>query len=132
MRESIKKGCQATRCLVLYGSASMLGDVYTVKYLETFRRELDEAADYIAFELENVTAADKLLADVEAAIERTSTAPTVTKPYGTDAATGDVYYRIGVRNFSIFYVVIGSVMEVRWFRYSPSQQPLVENPTYEA
>ena len=27
----------------------MLGDVYTVKYLETFRRELDEAADYIAF-----------------------------------------------------------------------------------
>ena len=75
----------------------MLGDVYTVKYLETFRRELDEAADYIAFELENVTAADKLLADVEAAIERTSTAPTVTKPYGTDAATGDVYYRIGVR-----------------------------------
>ena len=108
----------------------MLGDVYTVKYLETFRRELDEAADYIAFELENVTAADKLLADVEAAIERTSTAPTVTKPYGTDAATGDVYYRIGVRNFSIFYVVIGSVMEVRWFRYSPSQQPLVENPTY--
>ena len=108
----------------------MLGDVYTVKYLETFRRELDEAADYIAFELENVTAADKLLADVEAAIERTSTAPTVTKPYGTDAGTGDVYYRIGVRNFSIFYVVIGSVMEVRWFRYSPSQQPLVENPTY--
>ena len=109
----------------------MLGDVYTVKYLETFRRELDEAADYIAFELENVTAANKLLADVEAAIERTSTAPTVTKPYGTDAATGDVYYRIGVRNFSIFYVVIGSVMEIRWFRYSPSQQPLVENPTYE-
>ena len=110
----------------------MLGDVYTVKYLETFRRELDEAADYIAFELENVAAADKLLADVEAAIERTAAAPTVTKPYGTDTATGDVYYRIGVRNFSIFYVVIGSVMEVRWFRYSPSQQPLVENPTYEA
>ena len=24
----------------------MLGDVYTVKYLETFCRELDEAADY--------------------------------------------------------------------------------------
>ena len=110
----------------------MLGDAYTVKYLETFRRELDEAADYIAFELENVTAADKLLADVEAAIERAATAPTVTKPYGTDTATGDVYYRIGVRNFSIFYVVIGSVMEVRWFRYSPSQQPLVENPTHEA
>ena len=110
----------------------MLGDVYTVKYLETFRRELDEAADYIAFELEDVTAADKLLADVEAAIERAATAPTVTKPYGTDTATGDVYYRIGVRNFSIFYVVIGSVMEVRWFRYSPSQQPLVENPTHEA
>ena len=50
----------------------MLGDIYTVKYLETFRRELDEAADYIAFELENVAAADKLLADVEAAIERTA------------------------------------------------------------
>ncbi len=109
----------------------MLGDVYTVKYLETFRREIDEAADYIAFELENVPAAEKLLANVESAIERTSTAPTVTKPYGADAATGDVYYRIIVGKFSVFYVVIGSVMEVRWFRYSPSQQPLVENPPYE-
>ena len=109
----------------------MLGDVYTVKYLETFRHELDEAVDYIAFVLENATAADKLLLDVEEAIQRTATAPTVTKPYGTDAVSGDVYYRIGVRNFSIFYVIIGSVMEVRWFRYSPSQQPLVENPKYE-
>ena len=109
----------------------MLGDVYTIRYLETFRRELDEAVDYIAFELENIAAADKLIADVEAAIERTARFPTATKPYGTDDTTGEVYYRIGVRNFSIFYVVIDSVVEVRWFRYSPSQQPLVENPPYE-
>ena len=40
-----------------------------------------------------------------------------------DEATGDVYYRINVRNFAIFYVVKGQVMEVRWFRYSRRQFP---------
>ena len=108
----------------------MLGDVYKVEYLETFRTELDKAADYIAFELENVPAAEKLLSDVEAAIADASSAPLILHPYGTDPESGDVYYRILVGNYSVFYVVIGYVMEVRWFRYTPSAQPLVENPLY--
>ena len=109
----------------------MLDAVYTVEYLETFRRELDEAADYIAFELGNPDASIGLVNDVEETIARTARAPLVIRPYGTDLESGDVYYRINVGNFSIFYVIIGSVMEVRWFRYSRSRQPLVENPTYD-
>ena len=108
----------------------MLGDVYKVEYLETFRTELDKAADYIAFELENVPAAETLLSDVEAAIADASSAPLILRPYGTDPESGDVYYRILVGNYSVFYVVVGTVMEVRWFRYTPSTQPLIENPPY--
>lgn len=99
----------------------MLDGAYTVKYLETFRQQLDEVVDYIAFELENTIAAERLLQDVEAVIARASKAPLITKPYATDEATGDIYYRLNIRNFSVFYVVTGSVMEVRWFRYARRQ-----------
>ena len=108
----------------------MLDEAYTVEYLETFRRELDEDADYIAFELENPLAAIELVDKVEESIARTANAPLVTKPYGTDVESGDVYYRINIGNFSVFYVVIKNVMEVRWFRYSRSQQPLKKYPRY--
>ena len=30
------------------------------------------------------------------------------------------------------YIVRGNVMEVRWFRYSRSIQPLAENPEYDS
>ena len=61
--------------------------------------------------------------DAERAILDCLDAPLSFAPYYTDATTGDVYYRINVRNFSIYYVVIGSVMEVRWFRYSRRMFP---------
>ena len=41
------------------------------------------------------------------------------------------YYTIQVRNYTVYYIVHDHVMEVRWFRYSPSTRELVANPEYE-
>lgn len=35
------------------------------------------------------------------------------------------------RNYTVYYIVHDHVMEVRWFRYSPSARGLVENLEYE-
>ena len=38
---------------------------------------------------------------------------------------------IRVRNYTVYYIIHDHVMEVRWFRYSPSTRGLVANPEYE-
>ena len=101
----------------------MLGDRFTLEYSPQFYDEISEAIRYITFKLRNPEAAQRLRNDSERAILDRLDAPLSFAPYYTDATTGDVYYRIHVRNFSIYYVVIGSVMEVRWFRYSRRMFP---------
>ena len=96
----------------------MLGDRFTLEYSPQFYDELSETIRYITFKLRNPEAAQRLKDDAERAILDCLGAPLSFAPYYVDPLTNDVYYRINVRNFSIFYVVIGSIMEVRWFRYA--------------
>ena len=95
----------------------MLGDRYTLEYSPQFYDELAEAIRYITFRLRNPDAAQRLKDDVEKAILDRCSAPLSFAPYHVDPGSGDEYYRINVRNFAVYYVVLGSVMEVRWFRY---------------
>ncbi len=95
----------------------MLGDRFTLEYSPQFYEELSETIRYITFKLRNPEAAQRLMDDAERAILERLDAPLSFATYYTDSVTGDVYYRINVRNFAIYYVVIGDVMEVRWFRY---------------
>ena len=95
----------------------MLGDRFTLEYSPQFYDEISEAIRYITFKLRNPEAAQRLKDDAENAILDRLDAPLSFAPYYTDAATGDVYYRINIRNFAIYYVVIDNIMEVRWFRY---------------
>lgn len=111
----------------------MLGEIaYTLDIRPTFVDELDRAVEYIERKFKNPIAADNLIADVYAAIDERLFAPKLYEPCYRPPDVTQPYYRIDVRNYSIYYVVIGSVMEVRWFRYSKSIQPLLENPTYES
>ena len=95
----------------------MLGDKFTLEYSPQFYDEISDAIRYITFKLRNPEAAQRLKDDAESAILDRLDAPLSFAPYYTDAATGDVYYRINIRNFAIYYVVIDNIMEVRWFRY---------------
>jgi plasmid stabilization system protein ParE len=91
---------------------------YTLRYLPLFERDVEEVRNYIAGTLHNPTAALRLINDTEAAIKKRLASPTAFEPFRSAKDRKHVYYRINIRNFSVFYVVIGDVMEVRRFVYS--------------
>jgi len=91
---------------------------FGLRYLPLFERDLAAAHDYIEFTLQNTAAALRLIEDTEKAILQRLDNPLAFAPYRSLRERRHPYYRINVRNFSIFYVVIGNVMEVRRFVYS--------------
>lgn len=96
----------------------MNGKHYELSILPLFEDDLNEIVDYITYRLRNPTAAERLVNDVEAAIlERLPCAESF-EPYHSARERQYPYYRIQVRNFTIFYVVIGNMMEVRRILYS--------------
>jgi len=98
----------------------MLGDAYTLEYLPLFDEELAEAVLYIACELRNPDAAEKLIDNVEKAIRERLFAPEAFEPVPTPKNREHPYYRIPVGNYVVLYAVIGSVVEIRRFVYDPS------------
>lgn len=91
---------------------------YALRFLPLFSEDLNEAVDYIAVVLQNPDAAMKLIDDVEAAIHRRLQSPEAFEPFHSRRQREHPYYRIGVGNYIVFYVVIGDVMEVRRLLYS--------------
>lgn len=86
---------------------------YTLRYLPLFKNDLLENVNYIANKLQNPIAAENLINDVESAILERLDSPLSFQPYHSLKNRDETYYRINVRNYSIFYVVIDDVMEVR-------------------
>ena len=91
---------------------------YTLQYLPTFYSDLEEHVMYISCVLQNVQVANELLNDVEKAIlDRLPDAESF-EPYHSRKKRDYPYYRIYVKNFVIYYVVIPNgrnkkIMEVR-------------------
>ena len=77
-----------------------------------------DAVSYIANALNNPQAAKKLFTETEKAILKRLENPLAFEPYHSSKKRKDVYYRIYVGNYTVFYVVIDDVMEVRRFIYS--------------
>ncbi len=91
---------------------------YKLSILPLFEDDLNEIVDYITWKLRNPIAADNLVDAVEKAIyERLPYAESF-QPYPSKRDRKHSYYRISVKNFTVFYVVIGDVMEVRRIMYS--------------
>ena len=59
-----------------------------------------------------------MIDDIELAIVKRLEMPLSFAPYQSSKIKNHPYYRINVRNFSIFYVVIDDTMEVRRLLYS--------------
>ena len=91
---------------------------YTLRYLPGFQEDLMECVRYISNNLQNPAAAEKLINDVEAAIFERLECPLAFKPYPSSRNRELDYYRINIRNYSVFYVVIDDIMEVRRFIYN--------------
>lgn len=91
---------------------------YKLTFLPIFEKDLTEVISYITNTLQNPNAAHQLLDDIEAAIDKRLQAPLSFAPFRSSKTREHQYYRINVRNFSIFYVVIGNNMEVRRLIYA--------------
>jgi hypothetical protein len=90
---------------------------YTLSYLPIFDADLSEAWHYIAIELKNPVTAGGLMVDTEVAILKRLDAPESFEKHNSRKERQHPYYRIHIRNFTIWYVVINDVMEVRRFLY---------------
>lgn len=91
---------------------------YRLRYVEQFEIDLQQAALYIAKELCNRDAANKLIDDVEKAIHDRLAFAESFAPYLTSKKREDTYYSIKVRNYFVYYVVIDhKIMEVRRLLY---------------
>ena len=90
---------------------------YELRFLSLFEEDLNEIVDYITYRLRNPVAAENLVDAVEAAIQERLPNAEAFEPYQSSRERKYPYYRIRIKNFMIFYVVIDNVMEVRRILY---------------
>ncbi len=91
---------------------------YKLRFLPLFAEDLLEITTYIASNLQNPDAANRLVDEIEEAIDKRLENPLIFAPFNSKKPRVNPYYRIFVKNYTIFYVVIDDVMEVRRILYS--------------
>ena len=101
----------------------MTNKKYMLRYLPLFYKDLEEKIVYIAEELHNEKAANDLLDEVEEAILKRQPVSESFEQYRSLRERRYPYYRIYVKNFVIYYVVIddegeNKIMEVRRILYN--------------
>ena len=96
----------------------MVKNKYTIEYLPSFSEELNEIIYYITFILKNKNAAERLLQNVHNAIEQRRDSPESYEIYKSKVNMKYDWYRIYISNFTIFYTVRNSIMEITHIIYS--------------
>ena len=96
----------------------MNGKQYKLSILPLFEDDLNEIVDYITYRLKNLIAAENFVDEVEKAIYDRLSCAEAFEQYHSARERKYPYYQISVRNYIIFYVVIGDTMEVRRILYS--------------
>jgi plasmid stabilization system protein ParE len=97
---------------------------YEIRILPLFEWDLTEITDYISYHLNNPNAAILLVDEIEKAIKERLVCPESFEPYPSMKDRKYTYYRIYVKNFIIYYVVIDDeddefkIMEVRRVLYN--------------
>ena len=89
---------------------------FSLKYSVSFYEDFDQIISYIKDELENVIVANNLIDAVEKAINKRLQNPLDYEKYNTK--DGNIYYRIYIKNYMVFYTVTDNVMEIRRITYS--------------
>ena len=95
----------------------MANKKYGLRYLPLFEQDLLQTVSYITNVLKNPDAAEKLANDVETAILEHLNNPLAFESYPSAKKRKYPYYRIYVRNYVVYYVVIGVMMKIRGFLY---------------
>lgn len=100
---------------------------YRLRYLPLFYEDLEQKVLYIAEHLQNEKAANDLIDAVEKAILERQPVAESFEPYHSLRERRYPYYRIYVKNFVVWYVVIDDeseekIMEIRRFLYNRQNQ----------
>lgn len=96
----------------------MENKTYHLTFLPLFEDDLHEVVVYISQTLQNPSAAHRLVDDIEKAILKRLETPLLFPPIKSLKPRKYPYYRINVRHFSIFYVVINDTVDIRRLLYS--------------
>ena len=111
-----------TRSLNVPGGESVSTKNYKLRILPLFEDDLNEIIDYIAGTLRNPIAASAFVTDVERSINERLENPESFEKYERSDEHEYPYYRIRVKNYTVFYVVFQEgktrIMEVRRILYS--------------
>lgn len=91
---------------------------YIIKYTSTFMNQFNAILEYFIRKLNNKIAAENFYNEVFSEIEKRSQNPESYEKYRTIKKRKNVYYRIYVKNFIIFYVVYNNTIEIRRILYS--------------
>ena len=91
---------------------------YSLRYLPLAKTDLEDIVDYIAYDLGNPIAAERTLSQIENAILKRLIAPEAFAIYQSTKPRLYPYRRINVGNYSVWYVMIDNIMEVRRILYS--------------
>lgn len=112
------------------GGICMTDSNYVLRYLPSFYEDLEKKVLYIAEKLHNPQAANELIDAVEQAILDRKPNAEAFERYHSINERRYPYYRIYVKNYVIYYVVIdddgqNKIMEVRRFLYNRQNFALV-------
>lgn len=91
---------------------------YTLRYLPLAKQDLSEIVNYIQNNLENPIAAENTLSKIEAAILERLESPEAFAVWQSKKQRPYPYRKINVGNYTVWYVVIDHIMEVRRILYS--------------
>lgn len=96
----------------------MANKKYKIRYLPTFITQFNNILYYITYELKNKIVADNFYNEVVKQIEIRSNSPELYEVFKTIQGEKIKYYKINVKNYTIFYVVKDNIMEIRRIYYS--------------
>ena len=96
----------------------MAKNKYTIKYTDTFIKQFNNITKYFIYKLQNKIAAENFYDEVIKEIEKRSENPESFEKYNSRRKRKNTYYRIYVKNYTIFYVVKNNTMEIRRILYS--------------
>jgi len=92
--------------------------MYKPRYLPVALADLDSIVDYIADTLHAPQAAINFIDAVETGVNRLLSNPYICRVYQPIKPVDDEYRILEVKNYYVFYVVIGNIVEIRRVIYS--------------
>lgn len=96
----------------------MENNEYEIKYSSTFINQFNNILKYFMYKLKNKIVAENFYNEVIREIEIRSENPENYEKYIGTRKRKYPYYRIYVKNYTVFYIVKENVMEVRRIIYS--------------